>query len=314
MSECNIREYLYFFLLKQVPRGRVTTYLSLAKALGDYRAARAVAKMLSENPYAPEVPCHRVVYSDGRIGGYTHPEGVKRKIELLRSEGVEVKNGKIVNFSQILFEDFKSDFPLKKLREEQIKICSQARIEDDFTGDFLVGVDVSYDGNTAYSCAVVYDGSDYTEFLSVSKVDFPYIPTYLSFREFPPIKDVLSKIPKRVWEKSVVLVDGNGLLHPFRCGLATYVGVKLNLPTIGVAKSKLCGVVRGDRIFVDSCQVGWFIKSGKKKGIYVSPGNRVSVDSSKNIVLKNLKYRVPEVLRRAHIISNKIRRGQDFSM
>ncbi|MBF0215557.1 MAG: MGMT family protein [Candidatus Omnitrophica bacterium] len=77
-----------------IPRGKVTTYLSIAKSLGT-RAARAVGQALSKNPYAPNVPCHRVIMSDGRIGGYSGGGGVKRKADLLRREGHGVCKGRI---------------------------------------------------------------------------------------------------------------------------------------------------------------------------------------------------------------------------
>lgn len=79
-------------LLKSIPRGKVTTYKALALVLGTHQ--RAVAKMLSANdPKA--APCYKVVCSDGTIGGYSIPGGLKRKIALLQADGIEVKNGKI---------------------------------------------------------------------------------------------------------------------------------------------------------------------------------------------------------------------------
>ena len=87
--------------LKQVPGGQVTTYGELARAVGRPRAMRAVGNALNKNPFSPGVPCHRAVKSDGNIGGFAR--GVKKKIELLNSEGVEVKNGKVVNFNEIIY-------------------------------------------------------------------------------------------------------------------------------------------------------------------------------------------------------------------
>jgi len=89
-----------------VPSGNVTTYQDLAKALGT-NAVRAVGTAMRKNQNAPEVPCHRVVYSDGRIGNYSALGGIPQKIQLLKQEGVEVKNGKIVDFEQkrFLFSD-----------------------------------------------------------------------------------------------------------------------------------------------------------------------------------------------------------------
>lgn len=79
--------------LRRVPRGKVTTYAQLAQAVGKPRAVRAVGNALHVNPDAPAVPCHRVVRSDGRLGGYAN--GVRRKLALLRREGVRVHNGTI---------------------------------------------------------------------------------------------------------------------------------------------------------------------------------------------------------------------------
>ena len=79
-------------ILKQVPEGRVTTYKHLAEALGT-KAYRAVGGAMNRNPHAPEVPCHRVVCSDGRIGGYA--KGQTKKIQMLANEGVDIKDGKV---------------------------------------------------------------------------------------------------------------------------------------------------------------------------------------------------------------------------
>jgi len=84
-------------LTRQIPEGKVATYGQLARALGMPGASRAVGQALKMNPYAPRVPCHRVVRSDGGIGGYAgrRPERIREKARLLESEGVEVKNGRI---------------------------------------------------------------------------------------------------------------------------------------------------------------------------------------------------------------------------
>ena len=79
-------------LTEKVPKGKVTTYKIIAEKLGT-KAYRAVGKALNVNPYAPRVPCHRVVGSDGTLTGYAH--GLKAKESLVRSEGVVIKNGKV---------------------------------------------------------------------------------------------------------------------------------------------------------------------------------------------------------------------------
>ena len=92
-------------LLRKVPEGRVTTYKELAHALGT-KAYRGVGQAMKKNPYAPEVPWHRVVATSGRIGGFeghTSGSSIQRKIKMLKAEGVEIKDGKVKNFDKVLF-------------------------------------------------------------------------------------------------------------------------------------------------------------------------------------------------------------------
>ncbi|MBC8500301.1 MAG: MGMT family protein [Nanoarchaeota archaeon] len=87
--------------LRKVPKGRVTTYGELAKAVGS-KGYRAVGQAMHKNPYAPKVPCHRVVNSDGSIGGFS--SGVKNKIKLLKKEGIDIKSNRIIYFKKKLYK------------------------------------------------------------------------------------------------------------------------------------------------------------------------------------------------------------------
>ncbi len=82
-----------YVAMRRIPRGKVSTYKALAKAAGHPKAARAVGNACNANPDAPRTPCHRVIASDGSLGGYAH--GLKKKVALLKAEGVEVRAGKI---------------------------------------------------------------------------------------------------------------------------------------------------------------------------------------------------------------------------
>jgi methylated-DNA-[protein]-cysteine S-methyltransferase len=86
--------------IKKIPKGKVSTYALVARGAGKPKAFRAVGNALHINPYAPVFPCHRVVKSDGSLGGYAG--GVKKKIALLKKEGVSVKGNKVMNFHEIL--------------------------------------------------------------------------------------------------------------------------------------------------------------------------------------------------------------------
>jgi len=87
--------------LKKIPRGKVTTYGQIAKFIKKPKAARAVGSACHKNPLAPRVPCHRVVKSDGSIGGYA--KGAIKKISLLKREGVLVNKRRIIDFKNKLF-------------------------------------------------------------------------------------------------------------------------------------------------------------------------------------------------------------------
>ena len=76
--------------LSKIPRGRVNTYSQVAKAIGKPLAVRAVANAIGKNPYAPKIPCHRVIRSDGSLGGYSGKGGVKTKRFLLQKEGINL--------------------------------------------------------------------------------------------------------------------------------------------------------------------------------------------------------------------------------
>lgn len=94
MSKCGMtlfQQKIYIATAK-IPKGKIATYKSIAIAVGQPRASRAVANALAQN-FNPKIPCHRVVRSDGGVGGYNR--GIKTKIKLLKKEGIEVKNGKV---------------------------------------------------------------------------------------------------------------------------------------------------------------------------------------------------------------------------
>ena len=88
-------------LTKQIPKGKITTYMELAKALGNPKAARAVGNALNKNRRLKVIPCHRVIKSSGEVGGYSR--GKEKKIALLKKEGIPLKNEKIVNLKRYLY-------------------------------------------------------------------------------------------------------------------------------------------------------------------------------------------------------------------
>jgi deoxyribonuclease V len=139
-------------------------------------------------------------------------------------------------------------------------------------------------------------------------VRFPYIPTYLSFREIPALRPLVS--PE---EGLVYLIDGQGVLHPRGAGIASHIGVCLDVPTIGAAKSSLIGQVRDVRagegeIVVDGEVRGHWLGGGKK-GTYVSVGHRISLDTAVRVCRRFLEKGIPRPLKRAHDLANETRRA-----
>lgn len=90
-----------FAKLLQVPKGHVTTYGELAKAVGLENGQRYVGNVMNKNPYPGLVPCHRVVMSDGKVGGYAYGRHVKAN--MLQNEGVRIKNGRILDWEETVY-------------------------------------------------------------------------------------------------------------------------------------------------------------------------------------------------------------------
>ncbi len=309
-------EYFYR-LVQQIPRGRVSSYGALARALGDIRAARAVGTMLNQNPRPIEVPCHRVVMSDGSIGGFGM--GVDKKVELLEDEGVHVHDGVVDDFEEILFEGFQGPRPLIDIREEQVELKGDV-VSKDAHGEIetICGVDVSYGDDRAYGAMTVWDeGEKIHESVVCDEITFPYIPSYLSYRELP----VLVKLIKKFGEPDLVMVDGNGTLHPRGLGLASHLGVVMDIPTMGVAKSLLLGSLKetidhdniSSPVILEGDVKGYALLSSSraKNPIYISAGHRVSHETAIDIVKENCTYKIPEPIRQAHILATKARKGDE---
>lgn len=181
---------------------------------------------------------------------------------------------------------------------------------DDF-GDIrrVCGVDIAYsnnnNNNTAYGSAVIMDRNmqQLVESIDVQTVvKHPYVPGLLMLREAEPIFYTLKSLKNSY---DLLLVDGHGLLHPRKCGLACFVGVTLNKPTIGVAKSLLCGTVRPDG-FVELG--GELLGYAVSKKMYVSVGHRITLKTAIALV----KEVGVEPLRLADINSKRNRKKRDL--
>jgi deoxyribonuclease V len=151
----------------------------------------------------------------------------------------------------------------------------------------------------------------------VSETRFPYVPGLLSFRESPSVLEAWSKLKT---EPDAVMFDGQGIAHPRRVGIASHVGLMINRPTLGCAKSVLVGKFEEPReergswseMFDKGEVVGAAVRTKTKvQPIYVSPGHLIDVKGAIELTLQSDGgYRQPEPTRRAHLLVNALRRGE----
>ncbi|AIY89207.1 endonuclease V [Geoglobus acetivorans] len=206
---------------------------------------------------------------------------------------------------------------LKRLREIQNEISNRVTISEVEEIEYVAGVDTAFFRHSgteyAVSSAVLMSYPELELMIAesvVDTVDFPYIPTYLMFRESRTAIKALKKVLR---EKTVVMVDGSGLAHPRRCGIATYIGVELSLPAIGITKKRLCGEIAGEgdvkKLIVDGEHVGYEILTCRRcKPIYVSVGNRITPEKALEVVMNCLRgYKLPEPVRIADKYSKKVK-------
>lgn len=184
----------------------------------------------------------------------------------------------------------------------------------------IVGAeDISYSKHSDLLMAVIltfkWPGLELLESVHhVCRATFPYVPGLLSFREVPPLLEAYSKLGRK---PDVLLCDAQGIAHPRKFGLAAHLGLCLELPTVGCAKSRLCGshddppLKKGSSapLLLNGEQVGIVFRSRDGvKPVYISPGHLSDLKSSKRLVDRCVRrYRIPEPLRLAHIEANRLR-------
>jgi deoxyribonuclease V len=199
-------------------------------------------------------------------------------------------------------------------REIQIRLAPLvSRVDEIKSPAYIGGVDISVDKTqgTATAAAVVlsYPGLELVEQSIVTgRLEFPYIPGLLSFREAPL---TLSACEQLNIAPDLIMVDGQGLAHPRRFGLACHLGMLLDRPTLGCAKSRLIGEYDPLPEAAGSCSrltdarevIGLAVRTREGiKPVYVSIGHRISLEAAKHWVLECRRgYRLPEPCRLAHL-------------
>jgi deoxyribonuclease V len=204
--------------------------------------------------------------------------------------------------------------------EVQKRLCNLVRIEPRAREvHTIAGADISFNkfSETVYAGIVVLSLPDLQIIESVgvrSETKFPYVPGLLSFRETPSVLEAWEKLKTK---PDVLMLDGQGIAHPRRFGIACHVGLLLDWPTIGCAKSILVGkhgelgIEAGSRspLIDRGEQVAVALRTKDKVSpVYVSSGHLIDLDSAVDLVLRSTgKYRQPEPTRQAHLLVNQLR-------
>lgn len=245
-----------------------------------------------------------------------------------------------------------SDTLIEEWTKEQVELATQVIEEDQNTWHnlfrsgcfskerelFIAGADISFstagdDSSIATITIVKLETTgEHKLVYSKSKVvrmTHPYIPSFLGFREAPIISDMLMQLPQAVRQRiDCILVDGNGVLHPKRAGLACHVGVKDDIPCIGVSKALLCVDGLDEKQVREHANIekdtGYFVKgkngalwgaalmtgNAQNKPIYVSIGHRVALQTAAALVRTLCEFRVPSPIRFADLHSRACLRGE----
>lgn len=192
----------------------------------------------------------------------------------------------------------------------RVKVCSPKKVPE-----LIAAVDAAFSDDRVFAaaCLLTYPALDLIDTVVViDKVRFPYVPGFLSFREGPAAVEailLLKTVP------GLILVDGQGIAHPRGIGIASHLGVLLDISTVGCAKSRLIGEYeepgprRGDssRLVYRGRTVGLVVRTRDGvRPLFVSPGHRIDIRAAAAVVCSSLRgYRIPEPLRQADMLAKK---------
>lgn len=201
---------------------------------------------------------------------------------------------------------------IKKMAEEQSSLARKVIKKDDFEKlELVAGVDQAFIKNTVISGIVVCDYKTMKvveEKHAIVKAAVPYIPGYLSYRESPAAVEAFNKLEKK---PDILIVDAHGIAHPRNLGMASHLGLLLDVPTIGVAKALIIGKTQeGGKVISENKIIAQEIVTKEhSKPLYVSIGHRVSLKTAVEVVKRLIipPHKLPEPLHLAHRYADEIR-------
>jgi deoxyribonuclease V len=198
---------------------------------------------------------------------------------------------------------------LYELKKEQYKLGKKVILRDGFAKIKTIGgVDCAQTKNKLIAFVVV---CEFPSMKLIEKQTFvlpdplPYSPGFLAYREMPAIIEAFNKLEN---EPDLVLVDGSGVLHPRKFGMASHLGLALNKPTIGLTKKSFVGKSENGKIYLGNELIGFEVKTREyANSLYISPGHLVSLGSTLKVIQQSIKppHKLPEPLYLAHKFAKK---------
>lgn len=202
---------------------------------------------------------------------------------------------------------------LRKLKLEQIQLSKKVKIKNDFEKlELVAGIDHTYNekDNTIISGIVVVKFPELKVIerkYAIKPCTMPYIPGFLAYREMPSAAEAYSMLDNK---PDLVMLDGNGILHPRRFGIASHFGVLQDVPSIGIAKKLLVGEVKEGKVYVEEEWRGMELSTKEKANpLYISPGHRITITKALEVVKQCIvpPHKLPEPVHLAHRFVRKLK-------
>lgn len=197
---------------------------------------------------------------------------------------------------------------LSEYKKEQLGMAKKVVVSKlEKKPEIIAGIDKAFISDKIVVGVVACDKNfkEVDSAFSVKKLEFPYVAGYLGYREGPAMLEAFSLLKNK---PDLLIVEGNGILHPRKFGLACYVGLGADVPTIGIAKSLLAGEVKEGKVVMDDEVIGKeFLSKKGAKPLYISIGNKITLGEAVKIVEKSIvpPHKLPEPLHLAHRFAKK---------
>ncbi len=206
-------------------------------------------------------------------------------------------------------------FDAEKLKKEQLKLARGINTKPEFErADILGGCDF-VNGDKYIICSIVVYDTKEEKIVDQQTVslpeELPYIPSFIFYREGPAAIEAYHKLTVR---PDIMFVKGHGICHPRGIGIASHLGLVLDVPTIGIAHKLLCGEARNGYVYFDDARVGAVVQTREfSKPIIISPGYRINLKAAVELVKNNCipPHKLPEPLHLAHRFASKEKKGKD---